>query len=79
MNGIRSYEDILKNPGISIIDWEYLSIHPEAKYKIIEKYVSDPMFKMKVNQKLSTDSYFKMKFNNYFSDLMSNEEKKRRM
>lgn len=69
MYGIHSYEEILKDPYLDIIDWEYITLHPEAKFAIQERYLQDPVFKERIDAKKSISPLFKRKFEEYFPGL----------
>lgn len=66
MKGINSYQDRLKNPGKEIIDFEFVSAHPETKMEIAMKYNSDATFRQELFQKMIVDPGFKFRFYNCF-------------
>ena len=66
MNGINSYEDRMRQPWKQIIDWEYISFHPEAKFAIWERYQTDMIFKSKIDEAKARDYVFKIKFEESF-------------
>lgn len=69
MYGIHSYEEILKDPYLDIIDWEYITLHPEAKFAIRERYLQDPVFKSRIDEKQNISLVFKLRFENHFPSL----------
>lgn len=69
MHGVNSYEELLRCPYLGIIDWEYLSFHPEAKFAIQERYKTDITFKMRIDATKSRSPLFKQKFEEYFPSL----------
>ena len=73
MDGINSYEKMLKNPGLQIIDWEFLSLHPEAILPIWQRYKVDAFFKEKIDMLRANNIYFKVQFNKYFAKFLKNE------
>lgn len=68
MKGINSYEERLKNPYLGLIDWEYISLHPEAKLAIKQRYSTDTFFKAKIEEAKASDILFKEKFEQYFEN-----------
>ena len=69
MYGIHTYEEILKDPYLDIIDWNYITLHPEAKFAIRERYLQDPIFKSKIEEKKNLSVSFKQKFEKFFPSL----------
>lgn len=75
-NGINTYEEMLKNPMLKIIDFEFLVGHPEAKFLVWEKYNNDYSFKMKIDELIECDASFKKRFYNAFDSFLSNNKLK---
>ena len=69
MYGIHSYEEMLRDSYLDIIDWDYIALHPEAKFAIRERYLQDPVFKAKIDEKKSLSPLFKRKFEELFPTL----------
>ena len=67
MQGVHSYEEQIKNPNLSIIDFEYIILHPEAKLAIQERYYTDAFFREKINEAMARDVIFKNKILKYFN------------
>ena len=67
MKGIYGYEERLKNPYLSLIDWEYIILHPEAKLAIMTRYNTDIFFKKRIDEAKAIDSLFEQKFDQYFN------------
>lgn len=80
--GISSYEERIKKPYLSLIDWEHLLTHPEHVAKVWEAYMINPSFRFEVKRRLMSnnplDQIFKTKFYEYFGDLLEQEENKGR-
>lgn len=66
MQGVHTYEEQIKNPNLSIIDFEYIILHPEAKLAIQERYHTDVFFREKINEAMARDVIFKNKFLKHF-------------
>lgn len=77
MNGLNSYEEMVRNPGKEIIDFEYLVLHPEAKLEIASKYRRDPLFRQKLFEKMCTSPNFKQRFDACFRNYGLNDHLKR--
>lgn len=69
MYGIHSYEEILRDPYLDLIDWAYVALHPEAKFAIRERYYLDNGFRLKIEEKKNISPLFKSKFEEYFPEL----------
>lgn len=69
MYGIRSYEEMARDPYLDIIDWEYITLHPEAKFAIKERYLQDPVFKSRIDEKKNISLIFKLRFETHFPGL----------
>ncbi len=70
MDGINSYEELLRHPEKEIIDFAYLNTHPEAKQAVWLRYEMDVNFKWKLNQIMSVNPYFKVRFKECFSSYL---------
>lgn len=70
MYGIHSYEEMLRDPYLDIIDWAYITLHPEAKFAIRERYYMDSVFRMRIEEKKNISPLFKRKFEEYFPELI---------
>lgn len=70
MYGIHSYEEMLRDPYLDIIDWAYITLHPEAKFAIRERYYMDSVFRMHIDEKKNISPLFKRKFEEYFPELI---------
>lgn len=66
MKGVYSFEEQIKNPKLSIIDFEYIILHPEAKLAIQERYYTDPFFRERIDRAKAKNYAFKEKFEQYF-------------
>ena len=66
MTSYFTYEESLKRPYDSLINFEYLITHPENKYQIWEKFIFDTSFKNRVNEKIALDKSFKQRWFNHF-------------
>lgn len=60
--------------GIPIINFEYLSLHPEDIPKVGEKYLSDISFRYRVKERMSYDVYFKIQCMKYLEYYLKYEE-----
>ncbi len=69
MYGTHTYEEILQDPYLDIIDWNYITLHPEAKFAIRERYLQDPIFRNRIDEKKSLSVTFKQKFEKFFPSL----------
>ncbi len=69
MFGVHTYEEIIRDPYLNIIDWTYISLHPEAKIAIRERYQIDSTFKNIIDEKKNNSPLFKRKFEEYFPEL----------
>lgn len=67
MQGVNTYQERIKNPGVGIINWEFISNHPEAKLAIWERYQTDASFKIQLDQLKENDPYFKRMFDKHFA------------
>ena len=61
-----TFEEGLRQPYDSLINFEYIMTHPEAKYEVWEKFVFDYSFKNRVNERIAFDSSFKQRWFKYF-------------
>ena len=61
-----TFEESLRQPVDSLINFEYLLTHPEAKYQVWEKFRFDYGFKKRVNERIFLDPSFKAKWFKYF-------------
>ncbi len=78
MDGVNSYEQRIKNPGLDILDFEFLSIHPEAKLAIWQRYNTDVIFKSKIDMHLANNVYFRYLFKKHFSPYFTQNVELRR-
>lgn len=78
MDGVPSYEQRLRNPGLSVIDFEFVSLHPEAKFAIWERYCIDSFFRMKIREQMLLDPIFKKRFRDAFRSFLDQELRKGR-
>lgn len=69
-NGINNYFDRIKNPNLSLIDFEFLMNHPEFISYVWEKYLTDTTFKTMVDEKINVDVNFKYRFLNTFKSFI---------
>ena len=69
-NGMPSYEERLRNPNLSIIDFEYITLHPEAKAAIWERYLTDIVFKVKLNECMNNDLLFAFRLQEAFKSYL---------
>lgn len=69
MYGVRSFEEMARDPYLDIIDWEYITLHPEAKFAIRERYLQDPVFKSRIDEKKKNSLVFKLRFETHFPSL----------
>lgn len=69
MYGVRSFEEMVRDPYLDIIDWEYITLHPEAKFAIRERYLQDPVFKSRIDGKKKISLVFKLRFETHFPSL----------
>ncbi len=61
-NPIISYEESLKYPGKSLVNWEVIFTEPGSFGIILEKCNRDSVFRRKVNEKIANDLVFAKKF-----------------
>ena len=75
-----TFEESLRQPYDSLINFEYIMTHPEAKYIIWEKFRFDTTFKNRINERILTDQSFKLRWFKYFGSfyrtLTENQETK---
>lgn len=76
--GINSYQDRIENPGVGIIDFSYVSLHPECIYYIREKYMMDATFKTQIDEKMANDPIFRNKFINILGEMSATKKVKSR-
>ena len=69
-NGMPSYEERLRNPSLSIIDFTFISLHPEAKAAICERYQTDIVFKVKLDECIKNDLLFAFRFREAFKSYL---------
>lgn len=69
-NGMPSYEERLRNPSLSIIDFTFISLHPEAKAAIWERYQTDIVFKVKLDECIKNDLLFAFRFREAFKSYL---------
>ena len=66
MKGMPSFEDRLRNPSLSVIDFEFITLHPEAKLAIWQRYCQDVLFKMRIDEYIKKDLVFAFRFKEAF-------------
>ena len=71
MKGVTTYEDRLRNPNLSILDFEFIVLHPEARSAIWEKYCMDTLFKMRIDEQMKNDLLFAYRFNEVFKSYLN--------
>lgn len=59
-------EERLNYPGLSIIDFEFINYHPEAKQAIWNRYNSDIVFKVRIDERMKNDLMFAYQFRETF-------------
>ena len=66
MKGVVSYEERLKNLGISLLDFEFITMHPEVKPAIWNKFCTDALFHKRILELEKADIIFRKRFENAF-------------
>lgn len=74
--GINSYQDRIENPGLGIIDFSYVALHPECIYYIKEKYMMDTTFKRQIDEKMTMDPIFREKFSSILGEMDTDKKAK---
>lgn len=64
----------IKHSEESILDFEYLMEHPQARFAIWQRYENDPVFQGRLDHIMDIDSIFKTNFRTCFSEYLPKEQ-----
>ena len=62
--------DRLRYTELSIIDFEFIEIHPEAKLAIWERYNQDSVFRRRIDEHCKNDLVFNYRFYETFKSYL---------
>lgn len=75
---IYTFEDLVKNPGMDLINFEYLLTHPDVKIEVWHRYCYDSLFREIIGRKMLIDSVFKTRFFETFKGYFTEEDNLKR-